>query len=274
MNPTSTFCPERALGERPSSKWCRARTVAAVAFACVLTGWLLSACGRSRPASSGAPEPTGPSVAYAKVLLAGAKMPGPSLFQQDLLRHKTLTYADYDSAMQAMAQCVQERAPGATVTLTPGQLQPETLSVNLSYGGGGSLGQAGGSNPSPAVSSASPVPESGGSDGPPLGSSSMPASVVNVRKALGWCMVSYSAYVADRWQAQLVLSPTQVAQQLPQFVTCLRDAGVTLPGTPTNGDLKRLLQTPGWGQRLSPAQSELATRCIEKYAAFVATITQ
>jgi hypothetical protein len=254
---------------------CRTRVTAVACLACVLAGWLLAACGAAHPKSSGAPQPSGGALAYAESLLGGAKVPSPSLFQQSLLKHEPLTYADYDSAMQAMAQCVEERAPGTTVTLTPGQLQPETLSVTVSYGGGtASQPQTGGSNPSGSGSSSSPAPGPDASSGPPLGSSSMPASAGNVRKALGWCMAAYSAYVASRWQAQLVLSPSQASEQRPQFETCMRNAGVTLPDNPTNADLKRLLQTPGWGQTLTPQQSTQATRCIEKYAAFVATITQ
>jgi ABC-type glycerol-3-phosphate transport system substrate-binding protein len=73
----------------------------------------------------------------------GHKVPPPGPFQQALLRKTRLTFADYQSAMQAAADCMKQRIPGATVQLRPqpGWTQIYTFDVASGGGAAGSVTQ-------------------------------------------------------------------------------------------------------------------------------------
>lgn len=248
---------------------------------------LLAGCGGPRSAGPGAAPSdqvgagTDHSVATAKAMLNGGATPEPGPFQHRLLAKTTLTYADYESAMQAMAQCVEDRLPGAVVRLTPGLFQPHMLDSSMSYGiapAPDTVSTVNGGATSGSESSAPDVTAPGAGEGTaaaePDSQPRVPDSSAKLDAAQGECSLTYSAYVEDRWRQQLVLDAAQEDVQKPQFLQCMTAAGVILPQDQSDGSLKRFLTTPAWFEGLTAAQNVEANRCLQQYAELVNTVTR
>jgi hypothetical protein len=250
---------------------------------------LVAGCGGSAggPRGVDASASGGPAVALARSMLGNEPIPEPGPFQQALLDKGELTYADYESAMQAMAQCIEDQLPGTVVYLTPGRFQPQTLDFALSAIGDPPPSAVVETPPLPSGATTASSGDSGGAaaaittSAPPAGgnpsgtSAGIPTSMVESMLIEGQCMATYSARVADKWTDQLVLAPDQAAAQKPQFLQCMAAAGVVLPKDTSDANLKKMLQTPDWGQdQLSPQQSDQANQCLVQYSEFVNTIAR
>lgn len=205
--------------------------------------------------------------------------PGPGPFQRALLDKGSLTYADYESAMQAMAQCMQDRVPGATVALTPSQGVPGMLDVTVDASEvPGSVDVTQGSvEPSPGLA-VEPSEASTGSGDPnapePEAFATKPPNVVASDVAYGECQLVYSAFVADKWWQQQVLDAGHVEVQKPQFLQCMTAAGVAVPTDTSDTNLGKWLGTPAWFDGLTRSQIDQANQCLQQYSGLVNTVSQ
>ena len=129
--------------------------------------------GAAGEASTNPPASPLTSVEFAKAQLRGATPEQPAASQQALLAKPTITHADYEVAMRAMASCVEQRIPGATVELYPGSIQPQLFdfSVDVAAPDG----------------RAEPLTDAGED----------PNSAV-----IAQCQLAHSAYVQDGWLQQ------------------------------------------------------------------------
>lgn len=200
-------------------------------------------------------------------------MPSPGPLQAQLLAKPTLTFADYQTAMQAAASCMEEASPGVVATLTPHATFPQVLDWGVGTkakpGGGAAppVQPQDSSAPSPQAS-----PSAAGSSGGKISSPvPMPSDIVAFANGNANCLAVYSAWVEARWQKQQVLSAAQVSEQLPQVVHCLKAAGVRLPAHATGAQLAAIVDSPGWSQGLNNQQSDRGDACLQKYALFFNT---
>lgn len=218
------------------------------------------------------------SVSNATAMLEGAEPVGPGAFQNSLLAKSTLAYADYESAMHAMASCVEERAPGTKVTLQPSDYDPRLFDSMYVYGGVEatmSVSNAG-EEPDAAPRHERPAPSttsSPGLDATDPGANP-PPSVVARGQTIARCQLEYSAYVEDRWRAQQVLSAAEEKVQKPQFLECLTAAGVKLPSDTSDGNLAKWLGSPAWFSGLTEDQATQATACTTKYVDLINTFAR
>lgn len=201
------------------------------------------------------------SVAYAKSQLGGATPPTPAPFQQALLDKPSLTYADYESAMQAMARCVEQRVPGSKYEFRPSEVDPRMLDSTYIYVAPGSDGPTSLDAQRSPGAAPSPTTSDDGSATDVASNSARPANLVANDRKVAQCQLEYSAYVEDKWQAQHVLTAAEEKVQKPQFLKCLTDAGVKLPADTSDSSLGKWLATPEWFAGLSDAQAKQAENC-------------
>jgi hypothetical protein len=206
---------------------------------------------------------------------SGHKVPKPGPFQRALLAKKTLTFADYQSAMQAAADCIQQKVPGATVRIVPqpGWTQVDLFTITLGGGAAtGSLTQGTGSGPAPSSatrnSDGSVTTTSSGSTTPVTTPSVLTSSLASQ----GYCIATYSAHVEARWQVMQILSGPQLSAQRGPFLQCMRTAGITVPANTSNLKLGQIFNDPATYAKLTTGEMQRSDACTTRFQRFLFSI--
>ncbi|MCL2454027.1 MAG: hypothetical protein FWD18_01805 [Micrococcales bacterium] len=147
-----------------------------------------------------------------------------SEFQRNILEDGVVTYAEYESAIIAERQCVQDA--GFEVS--------EVMDI-----GAGQLGFT------TEISTA--------------GAADPDAAVTEAHRVIDACGEEYAKYVATAWaESQVITDPAERERLQAQFASCLKDAGLRVSA---DNDLETLLDAV---QEVSPSDSstfEAVTRC-------------
>lgn len=207
----------------------------------------------------------------------GQKVPPPGPFQKALLDKARLTFSDYQSAMQAAADCIEQKIPGTTVQL---RLQPgwtQIYEFEIASGGGATGSFAQGNSPSgPPASSTTTTPTRSGTTTASTGAEPPPpakiAEQASEQAAQGYCIATYSAHVEARWRAMQVLTGPQLSVQRAPFLQCMRAAGIIVPTNTSNDKLGQIFSDPSTYSKLSPEQMQQSNSCTTRFQRFLFSI--
>jgi hypothetical protein len=283
-SPPSTFTPKRGrhsnvtgVSRRAARRRLRCVGVLAVVLSCGLAG-----CGGS-PA---APRRSS-STSIAQSLLDGELAayyprsqtpPPPGLFQRGLLDKPKLTFADYQSAMQAAANCIERKVPGASAKLVPQPGWTQIYEFRVASGGRASANEANSSAPTSnsdgGNSSTAAGTQSAGASAPPSqqAAARVPPGVLAGRASIGYCIATYSATVEARWRAMQVLSGPQLSSQRTLFLQCVRAAGVIVAANTSNAKLGQMFSDPSMLAKLTPEQQQASDVCVTRFQEFLFSI--
>lgn len=234
---------------------------------------LASSCTSPRPT---APRPTSPAAASLRALetglsptavvylqqelssfvAAGERVPGPNAFQRAILANPTITFADYETAMEAATSCAESELPGLGVRLVPRSAdgRPEQFGLSISYAPGAAASSTGTSSSSATSSTVGVDP------------------FARADQVLDDCLARYAFEVTARWQAEQTLSGSALAAVRPALLRCLIGAGVHISPSASDTAILRLLDTAGALSSLTAAQQHQVGQCEATYGQFVQSL--
>jgi len=207
----------------------------------------------------------------------GHRVPPPGPFQQALLEKKHLTFADYQSAMQAAADCIEQRVPGASVQLRPQPGWTQIYYFVTASGGGATGSLAQGNAPSGSRASSTPTTATRTGTTPTTSQPSAPVAPppaeIAAQSAEGYCVATYSAHVEARWRLMQVLSGPQLSAQRTLFLKCMEAAGITVPADASNDKLGQIFNDPSTYAKLNPEQMQQSNSCTTRFQRFLFSIS-
>ncbi len=251
------------------------------ALLAVLVGFISVGC----TGASGTPRgPSDVARSLANGELAAYFAPGQAIpaigpFQAALLKKPDLTFGDYQSAMQAAADCIGQKVIGASAQLRLLQGWTDVYQFAVASGGG--------ANPVDAQSASAdftslPIGTSSSEAGttstiqpssPVLVPPRVAAEQAAVQAAMGYCIATYSVQVDARWRSTLILVGPELASQRPLFLQCMQAAGIVVPANTDNQKLGRIFGDPSTYQRLSVEQAQQSDACTTRFQQFLFSIS-
>ncbi|MCL2482462.1 MAG: hypothetical protein FWF43_03415 [Propionibacteriaceae bacterium] len=221
----------------------------------------------------------------------GDAYPPSSEFQNAILAKSTITFADYQSAMEATASCAEAKWPMYRVSVVaPMTSMPQLLgfsvnsgtvegdsSVSLSGPMTDSPADAGSISDSPSASGDSSNPSSGLAIGDSASTSSTTGDVDSMSAMnhdLSICEAMYSAQVEDWWKLNRpwALTGSALTQQRTAFVQCVTAAGQNIPADSSDATIFALVNDLDIYTQLTPTQQAGVSACDTQYQLYLQSI--
>lgn len=207
----------------------------------------------------------------------GSVIPPPSTYEQGIMAKETLTFSDYDAAMQATAHCEEKALPGIEAVMTPEPNNPQILDLSLQTPNASPGRQATGNETSPSSTQSSPTASSDTATTVPAGTTTTPPPPPPVdqgtQTAIGTCIAEYSALVSARWMlAGDTLPTTQIGAQKTAFLHCVASAGLHLSSSISNGDLARMFGNAAVYNGMGSQESGAVSTCVSDFPRLMLTI--
>ena len=218
-------------------------------------------------------------VAYLRSQLGDA-YPEPNAFQQAILAKDTITFADYQSALEAAAACFNQRQPTmqAEVVVALESL-PQVLVIAMysnELSSAESLDMSGDNPVSSPQDGSGLAPDEIFEEVMPMDSNGLPLGGPGSQAALdlAMCEALYAVEVEDWWDRNRpwALTGSALADQRAAFLQCANAAGMNIPEGTSDAKILALVSDIDVFNRLIPENQDRMSDCNIRYQTYLQSV--